>query len=297
MKQVNNYNDLSRVFNTYNISTIEFRKKLTIVVPTVGDIDKMLQNFMSNVELSRQHEYVGSLTIDGYNLFNDLTMYTMLLDATNLANKIMTNSDIPVLNSNKELLNVWKIFIVDNVMWNLPFTLEDVIFIPLKQMKKNLDFDSYYDLTRTLIHERIHTLQRLNSKEWIDYVYYKNKKWILVEFNTPLFNFLNDYNVNKLMEWMQVINPDTVYSNFKYVYKIDDKLYYGVLYLNEDKNIKIQWFQIHDKKNKQYDKENFSFYLEKLDKKILDYEHPFEEYAYKISEELVKVDDSDSDSD
>ena len=289
MKQVNNYNDLSRVFNTYNISTIEFRKKLTIVVPTVGDIDKMLQKFMSNVELSRQHEYIGSLTIDGYNIFNDLPMYTMLLDATNLANNIMTNSNIPILNSNKELLNVWKIFIVDNVMWNLPFTLEDVIFIPLKQMKKNLDFDSYYDLTRTLIHERIHVLQRLNSKEWIDYVYYKNKKWILVEFNTPLFNFLNDYNVNKLMEWMQVINPDTVYSNFKYVYKMNEKLYYGVLYLNEDKNIKIQWFQIHDKKNQQYDKENFSFYLEKLDKEILDYEHPFEEYAYKISEELTKV--------
>jgi hypothetical protein len=208
----------------------------------------------------------------------------------------MTNSDISILNSNKELLNVWKIFIVDNVMWNLPFTLEDVIFIPLKQMKKNLDIDSYYDLTRTLIHERIHTLQRLNPKEWIDYVYYKNKQWILVEFNTPLFNFLNDYNVNKLMEWMQVINPDTVYSNFKYVYKMDEKLYYGVLYLNQDKNIKIQWFRIHDKKNQQYDKENFSFYLEKLDKEILDYEHPFEEYAYKISEELVKVDDSDSDS-
>jgi hypothetical protein len=296
MKQVNNYNDLSRVFNTYNITTIEFRKKLTIVVPTVGDIDKMLQKFMSNVELSRQHEYVGSLTIDGYNIFNDLPMYTMLLDSTNLANNIMTNSDISILNSNKELLNVWKIFIVDNVMWNLPFTLEDVIFIPLKQMKKNLDIDSYYDLTRTLIHERIHTLQRLNPKEWIDYVYYKNKQWILVEFNTPLFNFLNDYNVNKLMEWMQVINPDTVYSNFKYVYKMDEKLYYGVLYLNQDKNIKIQWFRIHDKKNQQYDKENFSFYLEKLDKEILDYEHPFEEYAYKISEELVKVDDSDSDS-
>lgn len=293
MKQVNNYNDLSRVFNTYNISTVEFRKKLTIVVPTVGDIDKMLQKFMSNVELSRQHEYVGSVTIDGYDIFNDLTMYTMLLDSTNLANKIMTNSDIPILNSNKELLNVWKIFIVDNVMWNLPFTLEDVIFIPLKQMKKNLDFDSYYDLTRTLIHERIHTLQRLNPKEWIDYVYYKNKKWILVEFNTPLFNFLNDYNVNKLMERMQVINPDTVYSNFKYVYKMNDKLYYGVLYLNEDKNIKIQWFQIHDKKNQQYDKENFSFYLEKLDKEILNYEHPFEEYAYKISEELVKVNTDD----
>ena len=289
MYQVNNYNDLSKVFNTYNISTVDFKTKLTIVLATVGDVDKMLQKFMSNVELSRQHEYVGSLDINEYDIFNDLPMYSMLLDATNLANEIMIKSNIPILNSNKKLLNVWKIFIVDNIMWNLPFTLEDVIFIPLKQMKKSLDFESYYDLSRTLIHEQIHVLQRLNPKEWIDYIYYKNKNWILVEFNTPLFNFLNDYNVNKLMDRMQVINPDTVYNEFKYVYKIEKNLYYGVLYLNPDKNIKIQWFRIHDKKNEQYDKENFSFYLEKLDKEILNYEHPFEEYAYKLSEEVTKV--------
>jgi hypothetical protein len=91
------------------------------------------------------------------------------------------------------------------------------------------------------------------------------------------------------MDRMQVINPDTVYNDFKYVYRIDKNLYYGVLYLNPDKNIKIQWFQIHDKKNNQYDKENYSFYLEKLDKEIYNYEHPFEEYAYKISEDLTKV--------
>lgn len=287
MNLVNNYNDLSRVFKKYNVSSIDFTTKLTIVIPE--NVDTVLQKFMTNVELSRQHEYVGSLRIDGYNIFNDLPMYNMLLNATNLANKIMTESNIPILNSNKDLLNVWKIFIVDNVMWNLPFTLEDIIFMPLSKMKKSLDIDSYYEISRTLIHERIHVLQRLNPKEWIDYIYYKNKNWILVEFNTPLFNFINDYNINKLMDLMVVINPDTVYYDFKYVYKKDNQMYYGILYLNPDKVVQVQWFKIHERKNTQYDKENISFYFEKLDKVILDYEHPFEEYAYKISEELTKV--------
>lgn len=287
MNLVNNYNDLSKVFNKYNISTIDFTTKLTIVIPE--NVDTILQNFMTNVELSKQHEYVGSLRIDGYNIFNNLRMYNMLLDATNLANKIMSESNIPILNSNKDLLNVWKIFIVDNLMWNLPFTLEDVIFIPLKKMNSSLEIDSYYEITRTLIHERIHVLQRLNPKEWIDYIYYENKNWILVEFDTPLFNFINDYDINKLMNQMIVINPDTVYLDFKYVYKFKNQLYYGVMYLNPDKVVQIQWFKIHDKINNQYDKENIPFYFEKLDKSIFNYEHPFEEYAYKISEELTKI--------
>jgi hypothetical protein len=289
MNLVNNYNDLSKVFNKYNISTVDFRTKLTIDLPLVGDVDKMLQKFMSNVELSNQHEYVGSLTLDRYNLFNNLPMYSMLLNATNLSNEIMVKSDLQILKPNNSLLNVWKIFVVDNIMWNLPFTLEQVIFIPLKQMQRNLDFNSYYDLSRTLIHERIHVLQRLNPQEWIDYIYYKNKNWQLVEFNTPLFNFLNDYKINKLMDNMIIINPDTVYTKFKYVLKKDGKLYYGVLFLNSDKDVKIQWFRIQDKKNEQYDKENYSFYLEKLEKGVYNYEHPFEEYAYKISEDLTKV--------
>ncbi len=289
MNLVNNYNDLSKVFNKYNISTVDFRTKLTIDLPLVGDVDKMLQKFMSNVELSNQHEYVGSLTIDRYNLFNNLPMYNMLLNATNLSNEIMSKSDLQILKPNNSLLNVWKIFVVDNIMWNLPFTLEQTIFIPLKQMQRNLDLDSYYDLSRTLVHERIHVLQRLNPQEWIDYIYYKNKNWQLVEFSTPLFNFLNDYKINKLMDNMIIINPDTVYNKFKYVLKKDGKLYYGVLFLNSDKDVKIQWFRIHDKKNEQYDKQNYSFYLEKLEKSVYNYEHPFEEYAYKISEELTKV--------
>ncbi len=91
------------------------------------------------------------------------------------------------------------------------------------------------------------------------------------------------------MNYMRVINPDTVFKDFKYGYKLDDKLYYGVLYLNPDKKVRVQWFRIHTIVNSQYDKENITYNLEPLDKEILPYEHPFELYAYKISEELTKV--------
>ncbi len=294
MNFINNYNDLSRVFDKYNVATTDFKTKLTVVLPTVGDVDILLRQFLTNVELSRQHEYTGSngfdvANVNRFDIFNNLPMYNMLLDATSVSNDLIKKSKIEILNTNNELLNVWKIYIVDNLMWNLPFTLGQVIFIPLKKMQKCLDIDSYYELSKTLIHERIHVLQRLNPKEWIDYIYYKNKNWVIVQFDTPLFNFLNDYKVDKLMDYMIVTNPDTVYTDFKYVLRKENKLYYGVLYLNPDKEVKIQWFQIHDKKNNQYDKENYSFYLEKLDKEIYNYEHPFEEYAYKISEEITKV--------
>ncbi len=287
MNLVQNYDDLSTVFNKYNLSVVDFKKKLTIVLP--DNVDTMLQKFMTNVELSKQHEYVGSLRIVPYNLFGDLPMYTMILNATKLANDIIEASKIEILNSNKDFLNVWKIFVVDNLMWNLPFTLEDVIFVPVKLVKENLDLDTYYNLSRTLIHERIHVLQRANPQEWIDYVYYQDKKWFLIKKDTPLFNFLDLYDINKLMNYMRVINPDTVFLDFKYGYKLDNKLYYGVLYLNPDKKVKVQWFIIHEKNNTQYDKENISFYLEPLDREILPYEHPFELYAYKISEEVTKV--------
>ena len=42
MNLVNNYNDLSKVFNKYNISTIDFTTKLTIVIPE--NVDTILQN-------------------------------------------------------------------------------------------------------------------------------------------------------------------------------------------------------------------------------------------------------------
>ncbi len=286
MNLVENINQLSQVFNKYDIPSIDFRQKLTIVLPTTGDIDSMFADFLSNVELSKQHKYVGKVVIDGINIFNDLQLYNILLDSTHLANKIINESELEILSNNT---NVWKIFIYNNMMWDLPFTLEDVIFLPVKLLDNARTDNSIYSLVKTLIHEKIHVLQRTNVNAWVDYVYTKDRNWIKVNANTPLFNFLDSYDVDKLMNRMRVFNPDIVYLNFKYVYKVGTNLYYGVLYATEERVLKVQWFLITEYKKDDYDKENITFTLELNEKNIMPQEHPFEEYAYLISDKLTDV--------
>jgi hypothetical protein len=286
MNLVENINQLSQVFNKYDISSIDFREKLTIVLPTTGDIDSMFADFLSNVELSKQHKYVGKVVIDGINIFNDLQLYNILLDSTHLANKIINESELEILSNNT---NVWKIFIYNNMMWDLPFTLEDVIFLPVRMLDNARTDNSIYSLVKTLIHEKIHVLQRTNVNAWVDYVYARNRNWIKVNTNTPLFNFLDSYDVDKLMNRMRVFNPDVTYLNFKYVYKVGNNLYYGVLYATEERILKVQWFLITEYKKDDYDKENITFTLEPYEKNIMSQEHPFEEYAYLISDKLTDV--------
>lgn len=283
---INNKSQLTQVFNKYELDNSTIISNLMIILPS--NVDRMLADFLSNVELSLQHKYVGSVNITSYNLFNDIELYNILLKATYYANKIIDNSGLKILSNNSK---VWKIFVYTNMMWNLPFTLEDVIFIPFELLDncRLIKNNNYYSLIKTLIHERIHVMQRHNVDGWVDYIYVQNKNWIKVNKGTPLFTFLNSYDIDKLMEFMIVKNPDTIYSDFKYVYNYKNKLYYGILYLNELRNIDIQWFQINEIINTQFDKNNLEFSLEKSDRFIQSQEHPFEIYAYKLSEELTNV--------
>ena len=74
-----------------------------------------------------------------------------------------------------------------------------------------------------------------------------------------------------------ISNPDSFYENFKYIYKIDDFLYYGHYVYNYDiKKINIKYFEL-DINNKILKKTNKTF----------DQEHPYETYAYTISEEII----------
>jgi hypothetical protein len=284
MNLVENDNQLSQVFNKYEISKIDFKEKLTIVLP--NNVNEMLFNFLSNIDQSLQHKYVGSVNINQYNIYNDIEAYNILLDATHYANKIINESGMKILSSNT---NIWKIFIYTNMMWDLPFTLEDVIFLPfniIEQCKEQFN-NNNFSLITTLIHEKIHVLQRSNVNEWINYIYIMDKNWIKYDDNTNLFKFLNSYDIDKLIEFMIVKNPDVIYNNFKYVYKHKNRLYYAILYLNKDNYINTQWFLINEINNETYDKQNVSFTLEKSEEFILPHEHPFEIYAYKIANELT----------
>ncbi len=286
MDLVENDIQLAEVFNKYNIANVNFEEKLTIVLMNSGEVDYMFADFLTNIDASQQYKYVGQVDINGINIFNDLQLYNILLESTNLANKVIMESKLPILSNNT---NVWKIFIYDNMMWNLPFTMEDVIFLPLKHLSDSKNSDSYYNLTKTLIHERIHVLQRKNVSEWIDYVYGKDRNWIKINYSNSMFSFLDLYNVDKLMTQMIVRNPDTIYKDFKYIYKNNDNLFYGVLFLGPERKINIQWFLITEKKYDDYDKKSTSYTLEKWDKILSPYEHPFEQYAYELSNQLTDV--------
>jgi hypothetical protein len=76
-------------------------------------------------------------------------------------------------------------------MWNLPFTLEDIIFIPISYIKSSYSNNSYQNFTKTMFHERIHISQRLNINKWNNYIQ-NNIKDILI-FETKNFNVSNDY--------------------------------------------------------------------------------------------------------
>ena len=91
------------------------------------------------------------------------------------------------------------------------------------------------------------------------------------------------------MDRMVVRNPDTLYKDFKYVYKKNDNLFYGILFLNEEKKIDIQWFIINEKIFDDYDKKSKTYTLEKWNNNISSYEHPFEMFAYILTEELTNV--------
>ncbi len=291
MDLVENSTQLSEVFNKYNIANVNFEDKLTIVLLNPGEVDYMFSDFLTNVNPSQQYKYVGQVDIKGINIFNDLDLYNILLDTVHWANKIIMESKLPILSNNT---NIWKIFIYDNVMWNLPFTMEDVIFLPFKLLDKSKIDNSNYDLIKTMIHERIHVLQRSNVNAWIDYVYANDRNWIKINYDNSLYSFLDLYNIDKLMTEMVVRNPDTIYKDFKHIYKNNDNLFYGILYLGSERKIEIQWFLITEKKFKDYDKESKSYTLEKWDRVISKYEHPFEMYAYKISEELTNVNQDNS---
>jgi len=288
MEIVENINQLSKVFDKYDISDINFEEKLTIMFLNSGEVDRMFFDFLTNVDPSQQYKYVGQVDINGINIFQDLELYNIILDSTYWANLTIMNSKLGILSNNT---NVWKIFIYDNMMWDLPFTMEDVIFLPLKLLNiaKMENSNSNYNLIKTLIHERIHVLQRKNVSAWIDYVYANDRKWIKINYSSSLFSFLDLYNIDKLMDKMIVRNPDTIYKDFKYIYEKDGNLFYGVLYLTVSRKIDIQWFLIVEKKYNDYDKETVSYKLEKWDKEISKYEHPFEKYAYIISDELTNV--------
>jgi hypothetical protein len=277
--------NLSDNYSNKYINYLNDKNLLNIIF--IKDVSDILNIFFSNINIDHRSFYYKSLDNINYNIFENYELYSFLINCINFSNNIINqkNNDTQrVTQSTSELLlysNVWKIFIYDNMMWNLPFTLSDIIFIPITYIKSCYNTNSYYKLTKTIIHERIHVSQRANILKWNNFIENNitDNKWIKITKDNNIFNFIKNYNFYKLFQNINVINPDTYYEDFYYLYKYNDELYYG-LFILENNNPVIKWLKINNNNNN-------NFYFEKINLNLNNEEHPFEYYAYKLSDEYV----------
>lgn len=255
---MNEYNDL-------------IKNNINIIIP--NNVDITLNDFFTNIKDKDKKEYFTSLNNIKYNIFYDLKKYYFFIYCVNNANKKIIASNNLLFKTNK--FNIWNIFIYKNMMWDLPFTLEDIIFIPEKYLNSCYQNNNYNTFIKTLIHERIHISQRENEILWNDFIIKDNKNWIKITSNSTLFKFLDTFDFGNLFNKIIVLNPDSYYKNFKYIYKLDNQYYYGLLIL-ESNNILTKWVKININ----------TFQIEKLNYNILNHEHPYEIYAYQLSDNI-----------
>jgi len=217
----------------------------------ITDINKVktyFDDFIKNIPFEKQNKYYKNLNTQ---IVKDIPVFiiknnsVIILKANNLLNKYLNNK----LKENNKL-NTWNICLTkDNFMFEFPFTLGSIIFMPLNYNNYMLKNDKH-NILITFIHEQIHIYQRYNLSNWNNTILnYTN--WKLCSFKT--FNNI-------------ILNPDTFYKNYSYCYTLDNTQYYGYI----DNNFDIIWIDINT---------NNKFTNAKLPKQ----EHPFEEYAYYLS--------------
>lgn len=172
----------------------------------------------------------------------------------------------------------WNFCIFNNIMFNCPFTLSNIIFIPLNYLISSYNNNKYIQFSNTLVHEKIHIFQRFNLTKWINIIHLSFKNWILIKYNTPIYNYLVNYDFKK-NNIIRVFNPDVTY-NFLYLYFIQHKYYYGFFHLNSSNNISILWFQLHTVYN------NLTITISN-NLNLPNQEHPFEMFAYRFADILL----------
>jgi len=218
---------------------------------------------------------------------NNFEIYLWFIKCVDITNQIInskSNKYVELFGTDKD---IWKISICKDIMFNYPFTLEDIIFLPISYVISEYNLSNKTSIKskkmiNTLIHEKIHIVQRKNEQLWENFIKQENCGWKKILSNTKEFQIINLNTTNNLIisniEYNFILNPDTTYNNFKYIWiKDNGKKYYGQYICNtKTKKIDKKFFQIDFEENKLIP------VYENLDE-----EHPYETYAYKIANQLV----------
>lgn len=226
------------------------KEKLFInYITNIHKIEPIFQSFIKKIPNNEKYKYYS-------NLKNQIVFkipeniikknINIIIQANYLINKYLNNN---LKKNNKK--NNWNICLTkNNFMFNNPFTLDEIIFIPFNYILQNNE----KILLETFIHEKLHIYQRYNLKQW--------NKIITNYTNWKLCKYEKQKNI--------IYNPDVNYNQYYYCYTFNGNEYKG--HLNDD--FETIWFH----NNLKYENEN-------LPKQ----EHPFEEYAYKLSKELSSL--------
>ena len=264
------------------------------VINNLVDQDKLLIEFDSNsiltikkfLEKTKSPEiYLGTNYRTNINLEQEnFELFINLIDCIDLAYVKLKKASEEYIKLITRI-NEWVISVCENIFFDLPFTLDNIIYLPLGYIKDCVSSNRLYLLTETLIHEKLHTSQRTNELEWEKYIKKIDSNWIKLKPDVQLYHLINkqiNTYPNKLIDTQEfefITNPDTWYENFKYVYKDigDDTLLYGhFVYNKKTKKISKKYFRIGEQNN-----------IITTTTDLLEQEHPYEIYAYKISEKII----------
>lgn len=294
MEKYNNniFSNIEEITQMEQISEIDlFENKPKIIINFKKSSENILYDFI-NKNPEQINIYIGNnhkINIDIIDM--NFELYLFFLECVDksvdsILNTVTKNTDIENLFKLNNYLYNWNFCIFQNIMFNYPFTLSDVIFIPINYLMENFQNKNIQNIARTIIHEKIHIIQRYNEKYWEYFISIKDKNWIklnnsdirfqIIKNNVTNKNTINTINlINSDEEFIN--NPDTYYDNFKYIYKINGDFYYGHYVYNKiKKNIYIKYFKLDLDKKKLFTT-NFKFQED----------HPYEKYAYELSEIII----------